>query len=222
MKKRRITVLVASLMVMAMGMTMAGCTKLDGGEQTSAVPATSTTAATATTTTTEATTEATTETVAETTTILSDSETGTQGGAPVDLVVGNEADHNAQLSVKNGSGKTITEFYIKKNEDKEYEPDDLLATPWLADETRDVYLKVDTEKAYDIRIVYEDGTKNEMTRLYVAYISEGTIQYLDGKSFLEHEPIPQETETSETTKKPKATTTQDPNAGCIGDDGLFY
>lgn len=176
----------------------------------------------ATTTTTEATTEATKESVEETTTIVPDSETGTQGGAPVDLVVGNEADHNAHLSVKNGSGKTITEFYIKKNADNEYEPDNLLATPWQTEETRDVYLKVDTEKDYDIRIVYEDGTKNEMTRLYLAYISEGTIQYLDGKSFLEHEPIPQESETSETKKKPKATTTQDPNAGCIGDDGLFY
>ena len=215
MKKRLVTALVASLMVMA----LSGCSEKDG-ETSMATTTSSTTQATVSTT--ESTTVATTETVAETTTIVPDSETGTQGGAPVDLVVGNETDHNAHLSVKNGSGKTITEFYIKKNAEKEYEPDNLLATPWQADETRDVYLKVDTEKDYDIRIVYEDGTKNEMTRLYLAYISEGTIQYLDGKSFLEHEPIPQENDTSETTKKPKATTTQDPNSGCIGDDGLFY
>ena len=216
--------LITALMAICMVGSLAGCSSSDGTDPTaSTMPSL---AQEETTETTTETTEATTTTTEETTTaVVSDSDSTQAGGASTDLVVGNEADHNAHITVKNDSGKVIKEFYIKQNSAKEYEPDNLLLTPWAAEETREVYLKVETEKDYDIRIVYEDGTANEMTRLYLAYIGEGTIRFVDGKSFLEHEPIPQETETEETkatTKKPKATTTQDPNAGCIGDDGLFY
>lgn len=152
------------------------------------------------------------ETTTETTTV------------PESQVLGNEKDYTLSYPVKNSTGLSVTAIYIKENSEADFGPENLVDETFLDGETRDAFFKVDNDKEYDIRIIYEDGTTNDITHFSMYDISTAELVFRDGKTIIlinGNEPVtPTPEETTSKKKTTKATT--DPNDGCIGDDGLFY
>ena len=151
-------------------------------------------------------------------------ESTTETTIPETHVLGNEADYTVTYPVKNSTGLTITGLYIKENGDSDFGPENFVDEPFADGEIRDAFFNVDKNKEYDIRIVYENGTTNEITHFSMQDISEAELVYKEEKTIIlmngqqEITPTPEET----TSKKKSTKATTDPNDGCIGDDGLFY
>ncbi|MBR3056718.1 MAG: hypothetical protein IKG93_02010 [Clostridiales bacterium] len=152
-------------------------------------------------------------------------ETTTESTYAEHQVIGTETDYTVKFPLKNSTGSTIVEIYVKDCEEEHFAPENLVDAPFLTGDTRDSFFKADEKKKYDIRIVYEDGTEDDIIEFVFDSVTEGELVWKDGKTVLlpngqeELTPTPTET-TKKATKATKAT--EDPNAGCIGDDGLFY
>lgn len=132
-------------------------------------------------------------------------------------VIGIEEGSNVSLKIGNESGKTITSMFIKEHDEDGYDDTDLIEVAFEDGEVRDAFFFLDEEKTYDLKIVFDDGEEEEIEKLYLGYIPEGTILYDDEKCIFDHEPLEIEIEPAETTKKKK-----NPNNGCIGDEGVLY
>lgn len=152
-------------------------------------------------------------------------ETTTESTYAEHQVIGVESDYTVKFPLKNSTGSTILEIYVKDCDEEHFAPENLVDAPFLTGDTRDSFFKVDEKRKYDIRIVYEDGTEDDIIEFVFDSVTEGELVWKDGKTVLlpngqeELTPTPTET-TKKATKATKAT--EDPNAGCIGDDGLFY
>jgi len=155
-----------------------------------------------------------------------DSETTTETTVEESQVLGNKEDYKVTFPVKNSTGLTITGIYVKESGEADFGPENLVDAAFADKETRDAFFKVEENKEYDIRIIYEDGTTSDDIKHFIMRdITEGELVIFEGKTVLllngqqEITPTPEET-TKKATKKTKET--NDPNDGCIGDDGLFY
>ena len=119
---------------------------------------------------------ATPESVAETSVAPSETETS----APSETVV-----FNNTFDFTNSTGRTITALYVKSSDVEDFDDNNLIAEPFNDGEVRQFQIDVDG-MVYDLRVVYDDGTVNDINDVFLGYITAASFIFENDLSSLEY------------------------------------
>jgi hypothetical protein len=92
---------------------------------------------------------------------------------------------NNTFDFTNSTGRTITALYVKSSDVEDFDDNNLIAEPFTDGEVRQFHIDVDGI-VYDLRVVYEDGTVNDINDVFLGYVTAATFIFENDLSSLEY------------------------------------
>ena len=91
----------------------------------------------------------------------------------------------AKRDFTNSTGRTITALYVKSSDVEDFDDNNLIAEPFNDGEVRQFQIDVDG-MVYDLRVVYDDGTVNDINDVFLGYITAASFVFEYDLSSLEY------------------------------------
>ncbi|MBP5180105.1 MAG: hypothetical protein J6127_02310 [Clostridiales bacterium] len=100
-------------------------------------------------------------------------------------VIGDNITYNNSFDFTNSTGRTIIALYVKTSDIEDFEDTNLIDEPFPDGEVRQFYIEV-SPTVYDIRVVYEDNSINDINDIFLGFISQASLTYANDLTYIEY------------------------------------